>query len=78
MIISFTGNYVLNFYRRNWISVLLEIHEWLHFKKKNFRKKKRGLPFRFSLFSKIALLAFIVLFIGGTILIYLLEKITYF
>ncbi len=54
--------------------VLLEIHEWLHFKKKNFRKKKRGLPFRFSLFSKIALLAFIVLFIGGTILIYLLEK----
>ena len=53
---------------------LLEIHEWLHFKKKNFRKKKRGLPFRFSLFSKIALLAFIVLFIGGTILIYLLEK----
>ena len=53
---------------------LLAIHEWLHFKKKNFRKKKRGLPFRFSLFSKIALLAFIVLFIGGTILIYLLEK----
>ncbi|MGH2202177.1 TrkH family potassium uptake protein, partial [Enterococcus faecalis] len=54
--------------------VLLEIHGWLHFKKKNFRKKIRGLPFRFSLFSKIGLLAFIVLFIGETILIYLLEK----
>lgn len=49
--------------------VLMEVREWLFFK-----KKKRGLPFRFSLFSKIALLAFVILFVGGTILIYLLEK----
>ncbi|WP_375180362.1 TrkH family potassium uptake protein [Enterococcus rotai] len=49
--------------------VLMEFREWLFFK-----KKKRGLPFRFSLFSKIAVLAFVILFVGGTILIYLLEK----
>ncbi|OJG72731.1 cation transporter [Enterococcus quebecensis] len=49
--------------------VLMEIREWLFFK-----KKKKGIPFRFSLFSKIALLAFVILFIGGTLLIYLLEK----
>ncbi|MBP2097953.1 TrkH family potassium uptake protein [Enterococcus rivorum] len=49
--------------------VLMEFREWLFFK-----KKKRGLPFRFSLFSKLALLAFVILFVGGTILIYLLEK----
>ncbi|MEI5995242.1 TrkH family potassium uptake protein [Candidatus Enterococcus mansonii] len=49
--------------------VLMEVREWLFFK-----KKKRGLPFRFSLFSKIALLAFMILFVGGTLLIYLLEK----
>lgn len=49
--------------------VLMEVREWLFFK-----KKKRGLPFRFSLFSKIAVLAFVILFVGGTILIYLLEK----
>lgn len=49
--------------------VLMEVREWLFFK-----KQKKGLPFRFSLFSKIALLAFVILFIGGTLLIYLLEK----
>ncbi|MGC6768906.1 TrkH family potassium uptake protein [Enterococcus sp. LJL51] len=49
--------------------VLMEFREWLLFK-----KTKRCLPFRFSLFSKIAMLAFIILFIGGTILIYLLER----
>ncbi|MBL1226468.1 TrkH family potassium uptake protein [Enterococcus sp. BWR-S5] len=49
--------------------VLMEFREWLFFK-----KKKRGLPFRFSLFSKIAILAFVILFIGGTLLIYLLER----
>lgn len=49
--------------------VLMEFREWLFFK-----KKKRGLPFRFSLFSKIAVLAFVILFVGGTLLIYLLEK----
>lgn len=49
--------------------VLMEVREWLLFK-----KKKKGLPFRFSLFSKIAMFAFVILFVGGTILIYLLEK----
>lgn len=49
--------------------VLMEFREWLFFK-----KKKRGLPFRFSLFSKIAILAFVILFIGGTLLIYMLER----
>ncbi|MBP1045124.1 TrkH family potassium uptake protein [Enterococcus sp. BWM-S5] len=49
--------------------VLMEFREWLFFK-----KEKHGLPFRFSLFSKIALLAFVILFIGGTLLIYLLER----
>lgn len=49
--------------------VLMEVREWFFFK-----KKKKGLPFRFSLFSKIALFAFVILFVGGTILIYLLEK----
>ncbi|WP_086350290.1 TrkH family potassium uptake protein [Candidatus Enterococcus clewellii] len=49
--------------------VLMEFREWLFFK-----KKKRGLPFRFSLFSKIAMLAFVILFIGGTLLIYMLER----
>lgn len=49
--------------------VLMEFRKWLFFK-----KKKRGLPFRFSLFSKIAVLAFVILFVGGTVLIYLLEK----
>lgn len=49
--------------------VLMEVREWLFFK-----KKKHGLPFRFSLFSKLAILAFIILFVGGTLLIYLLEK----
>jgi Trk-type K+ transport system membrane component len=47
----------------------MEFREWLFFK-----KKKRGLPFRFSLFSKIAILAFVILFIGGTLLIYMLER----
>ncbi|MBL1228030.1 TrkH family potassium uptake protein [Enterococcus sp. BWB1-3] len=49
--------------------VLMEIREWFFFK-----KKKRGLPFRFSLFSKLALLSFVFLFIGGTAIIYLLER----
>jgi Trk-type K+ transport system membrane component len=49
--------------------VLLEIREWLFHK-----KKKHQRSFRFSLFSKIALWSFVILFIAGTILIYLLEK----
>lgn len=49
--------------------VILEIKEWLF-----YSRKKNKLPFRFSLFSKLALLSFIILFIGGTVLIYLLEN----
>ena len=37
-------------------------------------KGKAKLPFRFSLFTKLAVLAFIILFVGGTLLIFLLEK----
>ena len=49
--------------------VLMEFREWLLYK-----RSKAKLPFRFSLFTKLAVLAFVILFIGGTILIYLLEK----
>ncbi|WP_314061589.1 potassium transporter TrkG [uncultured Vagococcus sp.] len=49
--------------------VIMEIKEWLFFK-----KKRRGYPFRFSLFSKLAIGAFLILFIVGTLLIYLLER----
>lgn len=49
--------------------VIIEIKEWLFFK-----KKRRGYPFRFSLFSKLALSAFILLFLGGTLVIYALER----
>ncbi|WP_423064949.1 TrkH family potassium uptake protein [Enterococcus durans] len=49
--------------------VLMEFREWLLYK-----RSKAKLPFRFSLFTKLAVLAFVILFIGGTIWIYLLEK----
>lgn len=49
--------------------VILDCYSWLQNK-----RKPTKIPFRFSLFSKIALLAFIILFIGGAILIWLLEK----
>ncbi len=49
--------------------VILEVKEWLFYK-----RKKRALPFRFSLFSKLALSSFVFLFIGGTLVIYFLEK----
>lgn len=49
--------------------VLLEVKEWLF-----FRRKKHQIPFRFSLFSKLALLSFFIFFLGGTIMIYLLER----
>lgn len=49
--------------------VLMEIRQW------NIeRKSPNKIPFRFSLFSKIAILAFLVLFVGGAVLIWLLEK----
>lgn len=49
--------------------VLMEFREWLFFK-----RTKKSLPFRFSLFTKLALLAFVILFVGGTVSIFLLER----
>ncbi|HAQ6597048.1 TPA: TrkH family potassium uptake protein [Enterococcus faecium] len=49
--------------------VLMECLEWLLYKRSNAK-----LPFRFSLFTKLAVLAFVILFVSGTVLIYLLEK----
>ena len=49
--------------------VLIECREWLLYKRSNAK-----LPFRFSLFTKLAVLAFVILFVWGTVLIYLLEK----
>lgn len=49
--------------------VLMEFREWVLYK-----RTKAKLPFRFSLFTKLAVLAFVVLFISGTLLIYFLEK----
>lgn len=49
--------------------VLTECREWLLYKRSNAK-----LPFRFSLFTKLAVLAFVILFVSGTVLIYLLEK----
>ncbi|MDH6365388.1 Trk-type K+ transport system membrane component [Enterococcus sp. PF1-24] len=49
--------------------VLMECYEWF-----TFKKTKHNLPFRFSLFAKIAMWSFVILFIGGALAIYLLEK----
>ncbi|WP_437184422.1 TrkH family potassium uptake protein [Vagococcus intermedius] len=49
--------------------VIMEIKEWLFFK-----KSKHGYPFRFSLFSKLAIWSFLILFIFGTLLIFALER----
>lgn len=49
--------------------VLMEIREWFIYK-----KNPSKLPFRFSLFSKLAMFTFVILFVGGTILIYLFER----
>lgn len=38
------------------------------------KRKKRSVPFRFSLFSKLAIFSFIILFIFGTVMVYLLER----
>lgn len=52
--------------------VLMDLREFIayHFSKKT----SHTLPYRFSLFTKIALLAFVILFFGGTLIIFLLEK----
>lgn len=51
--------------------VLMDVHEYFLYL---LHKKRSRLPFRFSLFTKIACLAFVVLFIGGVLAIYFLEK----
>ncbi len=50
---------------------IMDFREWVVFQ---FSKKKRQLPFRFTLFTKIAFLSFIILFFGGTVTIFFLEK----
>lgn len=59
----------LIFVRGIGFPVLMECREWLLYKRSNAK-----LPFRFSLFTKLAVLAFVILFVSGTVLIYLLEK----
>lgn len=49
--------------------VLMEVRERL-----SYRRKDHDLPFRFSLFSKLAISIYLFLFVGGAILIYLLER----
>lgn len=49
--------------------VIMEIKEWLL-----YRRNKTGFPFRFSLFSKLAISIYFILFIFGTLAIYLLER----
>ncbi|MGY3751090.1 TrkH family potassium uptake protein [Vagococcus acidifermentans] len=49
--------------------VIMEVKEWLFYK-----RQKGGLPFRFSLFSRLAISAFIIFFIAGTLVIYALER----
>lgn len=49
--------------------VIVEVSDFIR-----YRKKKTGIPFHFSLFTKLAVTSFIVLFIGGTLVIYLFER----
>ncbi len=49
--------------------VIMEIKEWLL-----YRRGENDLPFRFSLFSKLAISTYLILFLFGTLAIYLLEK----
>lgn len=48
--------------------VLIEIKAFF-----NYKKKKHDLPFRFSLFAKLSMWAFLILFVVGSVLIWLLE-----
>src|SRR5699024_10874422 len=52
--------------------VIMDFRSW--FLQKIKKKDLHQLPFRFSLFTKISVLSFVILFIGGTIVIFLLEK----
>ena len=49
---------------------IMDFHEWIKFHR---IKERRRLPFRFTLFTKIAALSFVILFIGGAISIFFLE-----
>ncbi|MGO3731955.1 MAG: TrkH family potassium uptake protein [Vagococcus sp.] len=49
--------------------VIMEVKEWLLFK-----REKHGLPFRFSLFSKLAISTYLILFVFGTLVIFLIER----
>ncbi|MFW7395545.1 potassium transporter TrkG, partial [Vagococcus fluvialis] len=49
--------------------VIMEFKEWLFHK-----REKHDIPFRFSLFSKLAISIYLILFIFGTLAIYLLER----
>ncbi len=53
--------------------VLIEIKAFIKYK-----KKRHDLPFRFSLFAKISMWAFLILFVVGSILIWLLEMNSFF
>lgn len=53
--------------------VLIEIKAFF-----KYRKKPHDLPFRFSLFTKLSVYSFLVLFILGTVLIWLLESSAFF
>ncbi|MHC5268466.1 TrkH family potassium uptake protein [Enterococcus sp. LJL98] len=52
--------------------VIMDVRSWLITKCK--KKKPHQLPYRFTLLTKIAFLSFIILFTGGTLAIFLLEK----
>lgn len=52
--------------------VIMDFRSW--FLQKIKKKNLHQLPFRFSLFTKISVSSFVILFIGGTIVIFLLEK----
>lgn len=54
--------------------VLLEIKEFIYYK----RNAPKALPFRFSLFSKVAVSSFVLLFFLGAAAIWLLESGNYF
>lgn len=49
--------------------VIMEFKEWLF-----HRRKKHDIPFRFSLFSKLAISIYLILFVFGTVAVYLLER----
>ena len=52
---------------------IMDFREWVIFQFTK-HKKKRKIPFRFTLFTKVAFLAFVILFVGGTLTIFFLEK----